>query len=64
VRVVGVGLAALPDVEHPGPGGQLRRHVQHPLAVGEQSLRVSPSEPSCPGQGRAGFKSVTDASNS
>ena len=28
-RVVGVGLAALPAVERPGPRGQLRRHVQH-----------------------------------
>jgi hypothetical protein len=31
-----IGLAAMPGVEHPGPGGQLGRHVQHPLGVGEQ----------------------------
>jgi hypothetical protein len=45
VRVTGVGLAALPDVEHPGPSGQLRRHVQHPLPVGEHSLRDGPAHP-------------------
>ena len=44
VRVGGVGLAALPGVEHPHPRGQLRRHVQHRLAVGEQPLRERPAD--------------------
>ena len=34
-----VGLAALPGVEHPHPGGQLRRHVQHWFPVAHQPLR-------------------------
>jgi hypothetical protein len=39
VRVGLVGLAALPGVEHPDPGGLFRRHVQHPFPVPEQPLR-------------------------
>ena len=39
VRVRGVGLAALPGIEHPGPGSQLGRHIQHPLPAGQQPLR-------------------------
>ena len=39
VRVRGVGLAALPGIEHPGPGSQLGRHIQHPFPAGQQPLR-------------------------
>jgi len=35
VRIGGVGLTALPGVEHPHPGGQLGLHIQHSLPVGE-----------------------------
>ena len=43
VRVVGVGLAVVAGVEQPGPGRQLRRHVDHVLAVGQQPLRQRPA---------------------
>jgi hypothetical protein len=29
VRVVGIGLAAMTDVQDPGPGGEFRGHVDH-----------------------------------
>jgi hypothetical protein len=45
VRVGGVGLAALPGVEHPRPGGQLGRHVDHALPVGQQPRRDRPPDP-------------------
>jgi hypothetical protein len=35
VRIVGVGLPAVAGVEHPNPGGQLGRDVDHVLAVGQ-----------------------------
>lgn len=38
VGASGVGLAALPGGEHPRPRGQLRRHIHHNLAVGNQPL--------------------------
>jgi hypothetical protein len=34
-----VVLAAVPDIEDPGPSRELRRHVEHSLAVGNQALR-------------------------
>jgi hypothetical protein len=39
VRVVGVGLAAVAGVEHPGPGSELGWDVDHVLAVGQETLR-------------------------
>ncbi len=39
VRVGGVGLAALTGGEHPRPRGQLGRHIDDGLAVGDQALR-------------------------
>jgi hypothetical protein len=36
-------FAALTGVEHPGPGGQLGRHIQYPFAVGQQPLRERPA---------------------
>ena len=60
VRVGGVGLAALPGREHPGPGRQLGRDVDDLLAVGEQPVgdvladaRRSPRSPR-PGPATAG----------
>ena len=44
VRVGGVGLAALPGGEHPGPRGQLRRHVHDVLAVGEEPVGDVPPD--------------------
>jgi len=44
VRVGGVGLAALPGGEHPHPRRQLRWHVHHLLAVGQQSRGDVPSD--------------------
>jgi hypothetical protein len=44
VRVDRVGLAALPGVEDPHPGGQFRRHVQDGLAVGDQPLGDVPPD--------------------
>ena len=38
VRVVGVGLAVVAGVEQPDPGRELRRHVDHLLAVLEETL--------------------------
>jgi hypothetical protein len=45
VGVGGVGLAALAGGEHPRPGGQLRRHIHHDLAIGDQSLREVLTDP-------------------
>ena len=39
-----VGLAALAGGEHPRPGRQLRRHVHHGLAVGDQALSDVPAD--------------------
>jgi hypothetical protein len=39
VRVGRVGLAALPGVEHPRPGGQLGGNVHDPFPVGQQPRR-------------------------
>ena len=39
-----VGLAALTGGEHAGPGGQLRGHVHHGFAVGDQALRDVPAD--------------------
>ena len=36
---MGVGLAVVAGVEEPDPGGELRWHVDHLLAVLEQTLR-------------------------
>jgi NAD(P)-dependent dehydrogenase (short-subunit alcohol dehydrogenase family) len=44
VRIGGVGLAALPGGEHPGPGGQLGRDIDDVLAVGEQPVRQVPAD--------------------
>ena len=44
VRVDRVGLAALAGGEHPHPRGQLRRHVHHGLAVGDQPLGDVPAD--------------------
>ena len=38
MRIGGIGLEPLAGARHPRPGRQLRRHIQHPLAVGEQPL--------------------------
>ena len=46
VGVDRVGFAALTGVEHPHPGGQLGRHVQHRLAVRDQALGDMPADPS------------------
>jgi hypothetical protein len=35
VRVGGVGLAALSGVQHPDPGGELGRHIDDGLTVGQ-----------------------------
>ena len=43
--VVPVGLAAMAPGVHPHPGGQLRGHVQHLLAIGHQPLRQGPARP-------------------
>jgi hypothetical protein len=43
--VVPVGLAAMALGVHAHPGGQLRWHVQHQLAVGHQPLRQGPARP-------------------
>jgi hypothetical protein len=37
-RVVSIALAAMPDRQHPDPGGQLGRHIQDLLAVADQPL--------------------------
>jgi hypothetical protein len=42
--VVGVGLAAVAGGQHPHPGSQLGRHVQHLLAVGDQPLGERPAD--------------------
>jgi hypothetical protein len=39
MRVMGVGLAVVTGVEQPGPCRELGRHVNHGLAVGQQTLR-------------------------
>lgn len=39
VHVMSVGLPAVPGVEHPDPGGQLRRHVNHVLPVRQAPQR-------------------------
>jgi hypothetical protein len=39
VRVGDIGLAALPGGEHPCSRGELGRHVEHRLTVGDQPLR-------------------------
>ena len=44
-RVVLVGLAAMPARVHPHPGGQLRRHIQHHLAIRDQPLGQRPARP-------------------
>ena len=44
VGVDRVGLAALAGVEHPHPRRQLRRHVEHGLAVGDQALGDVPAD--------------------
>ena len=36
MRVVGVALAGVPGVEHSDAGGQLGRHIEDLLTVGEQ----------------------------
>lgn len=43
VRVMSVGLPAVPGVEHPDPSGQLRRHVNHVLPVRREPQRQSPA---------------------
>ena len=45
VRISRVGLAALTGVEHPRPGSELGRHIQHPLPAGQQPLRQRPPDP-------------------
>ena len=32
-------------LKYPGPGGQLGRHIQHPLPIGQQPLRQRPADP-------------------
>ncbi|GAA4978812.1 hypothetical protein GCM10025331_87010 [Actinoplanes utahensis] len=44
VGVDRVGLAALAGSEHAGAGGQLRRHVEDGLAVGDQALGDVPAD--------------------
>ena len=44
VRVVGVGLAAVPGVEQPGSGGELGRDVDDVLAGLEEALRERPAD--------------------
>jgi hypothetical protein len=44
MRLIGIGLAALTGAEHPRSGGEIRRHIDDVLAVGEEPL----------GQGTAG----------
>ena len=44
VGVGRVGLAAVAGVEYPSPCGQLRRHVHHGLAVGDQALGHVPAD--------------------
>jgi hypothetical protein len=43
MRVGGVGLAALPGGEHPRMGGQLRRHIDDLLTVGQQPAGDMPA---------------------
>jgi hypothetical protein len=43
VRAGRVGLAGVAGVEHPHPRGQLRRHVDHDLPVGQQPLGQRPA---------------------
>jgi len=43
--VGGVGLAALPGAGHPGTGGQLGRHVQHPFSLRQEPLRQRAADP-------------------
>ena len=38
VGVIRVVLAGVPGLQQPHPGGQLRRHIQHPLTGGDQLL--------------------------
>ena len=45
VGVGSVGLAAVSGGEHPRPRRQLRRHVHHLLAVGDQPLGQVPADP-------------------
>ena len=45
MRIDRVGFAALASGEHPGPGGQLRGHIGHRLAVGDQALREVAADP-------------------
>ena len=58
MRVSGVRLAALPGGEHPGSRRQLRGHIHHRLAVGDQPLRdMAPDALAafdCPGPLRPG----------
>jgi hypothetical protein len=44
-RIVGVGLAAVAGRQHPDPGGELGRHVHHPLAVSDQLLGHGSADP-------------------
>ena len=44
----GIGLAALPGGEHADPSRQLRRHVHHLLALGQQPGRDVTSDASAP----------------
>jgi hypothetical protein len=44
-RVALAGLAAMPTQVHPHPGSQLRRHIQHQLAIGDQPLGQRPARP-------------------
>jgi hypothetical protein len=44
-RVVWVARAAMPDRQHPHPGGQLGRHVQDLFAVADQPLGQRPTQP-------------------
>ena len=45
VGVVRVVLAGVPGLQQPHPGGQLRRHIQHPLTGGDQLLRQQIPQP-------------------
>jgi hypothetical protein len=46
-RIIGVGLTAVANRQHPHPGGQLGRHVHHLFLAGDQLLSQCPSDPMC-----------------
>jgi hypothetical protein len=42
--VIGIGLAPVTGRQHPNPGGQLGRHIHHPLPVRHQLLGEGPAD--------------------